>query len=415
MKKPSVLFIHAAWPNQFSALHAYLQESKTADSLMLICERDLQYYQAHDKHFPQGILSYTPDGDTTPGSYYYSGPAERNARHAVRILETCREILKTRTIDVIVAHALLGPPHMLFDEIDVPVISYIEYPSFRHHGWDPKYPPQDGQRYCDKYDEMLNSYAALKSARVITPSVYAMRMLPPALQEKTSVQMEAFEPRRLHVNDPQLLPFKKEPGLVYAGFFASSLSSEKGLEQFVVISKRLSALNPDVRFVLIGDPKGVGYCYEYIFLEERYGKGSPITFKDYLFSRYGVDEKRYISTGRLDGPSFSTAIHSVDFFLYPLQFGSANWGIYEILLRGKVVVASNRCFLPEIITHGKNGFLLDYDDVEGWADLGNKIARHPDDYKEIGRQAAQSGASLHMQAVAQEYLKVFAQTATASR
>jgi glycosyltransferase involved in cell wall biosynthesis len=285
----------------------------------------------------------------------------------------------------------------------------VEYPSFRHHQWDPKYPPMDGQRYTDKFDEMLNYFAAVKSDLVITPSRYAKRMFPAMMQDKVTAQMDAFNPRLIESHDPDKVAFKKEPGRIYVGFAANVLSSEKGLEQFVATSKKLSALNPNIRYVLIGDAKGPGYCYEYIFLEQRFGKNSPVTFRDYLFSKYGVNESLYTSVGRLDAQSLSATINAVDFFLYPLQFGSANWGIYELLLRGKIVIASNRCFLPEVIAHGENGFLLDYDDTDAWAKLADAIARDLEAYQAIGRKAADMGGKYHMENTAEDYLGILMQ------
>ena len=404
-KKLNILFIHSCYINQFTLLHKYFQETNIANSLFLTSEQEVNWYRANGTQFPKNLLTYAPDGDIGQNTYYYISTVERSARHSLHILYACKKILETHKIDLIVAHGYFGAPHMLFDEIDVPIVTYIEFPSFRHHQWDPKYPPHDGQRYNDKYNEMLYYYAAMKSALVITPSLYAKNMFPAKMQGNIIAQMEGFDPEEIKFNNPYLLAFKKEPGCIYVGFSASGLTSEKGFEQFIIISKRLSELNTKIRYVLLGDPKGTSYCYENSFVANNFGIDK--TFKDYLFSKYEVNESLYICTGKLDMPRLSTAIHNMDFFLYPLQFGSANWGLYEILLRGKIIVASNRCFLPEVITDGQNGFLLDYDDIEGWANLCNQIANNLDDYKNIGYNAAKSGEAFHIENIAKQYVDIF--------
>jgi len=410
-KTPHVLFIHSAWPNQFSLLHAYFQEARLAHSLFLTTEQCRSQYQ-YSESFPNGVISYVPDGDQGPHSYYYSGIAERNARHALNILRACKAILDKHPIDIIVAHGVLGAPHMLFDEVDVPIVSYVEFPSFRHHDWDPRYPPQDAQRYCDKYEEMLNYQVAIKSDLVITPSLYAKNMFPEELRGNVAVRMEGFDPRKLGIDDPAKAMFEKHPGCVYAGFAASVLSSEKGFEQFIVISKRLSAINPDIRYVVMGAEEGGSYGFEKNLLDQI--GGQPF-FRDYVLSKYEVDKDLYVFTGRVDESAFSATIRAVDFFVYPLQFGSANWGLYELLLRGKPVVASNRCFLPEIITHGENGLLVDFDDIEGWVNACNRIALNPSDYMAMGSKAALDGRKYYIENVAEDYLGTFSRVIERSR
>ena len=398
-KRLNVLFVHNSWPNQFSLLHKYFRSTKLANSYFLMTETDRRAYQ-FQASFPDQVFSYAPDGEVGPNSYYYSGPAESNARHAIGVLNACKAIATSRGIDVVVAHGILGAPYMLFDEIDCATVAYVEFPSFRQHGWDPQYPPHDGQRYCDKFEEMLNYFAAIKADAVVTPSLYAKSMFPEALQRNVHVQMEGFDPGALSIHDEALVAFRKEPGLTYLGFSARAMSSEKGLETFVRVSRRLSQINPNVRFVLIGSETGGSYGFENLVLEKR---RPPVTFKEHLFEKYAVDESLYIATGPLEGAAFWSTLRAVDFFLYPLQFGSANWGFYELLLRGKIIIAANRCFMPEVIVSGENGFLVEDDDIEGCAILCDQIARDPQKYAHIGRAAAKTGERFYIENAARGY------------
>ena len=401
-KRLNVLFVHNSWPNQFSLLHKYFRGAKLVNSYFLTTESDRRAYQ-FQATFPDQVFSYAPDGEVGQNSYYYSGPAESNARHAINVLNACKAIVTSRAIDVVVAHGILGAPYMLFDELDCAIVAYVEFPSFRQHGWDPQYPPHDGQRLCDKFEEMLNYFAAIKADAVVTPSLYAKSMFPASLQPKVHVQMEGFDPQALSIRDEAQAAFRKQPGLTYVGFSARTMTSEKGLEHFVRVSRRLSQLNPNVRFVLIGAEKGGSYGFENLFLEKLQ---PPASLKEHLFAKYAVDESLYISTGPLDGVAFWSTLHAVDFFLYPLQYGSANWGFYELLLRGKIIVAVNRCFMPEVIVPGENGFLVDNDDIEGCARLCDQIARNLENYAHIGRAAATTGERFHIVNAARDYARL---------
>ncbi len=118
---------------------------------------------------------------------------ERSGRIGRGVLKALQDFQKTKKIDVVVAHSLWGAPHFLYDEIDAAIVSYIEFPSYQAHGWDPKYPPDQAQRMGDKNTEMLNLHQALRSDLVICPSRHAKQMFPKAVQGNIEVQLEGFE------------------------------------------------------------------------------------------------------------------------------------------------------------------------------------------------------------------------------
>jgi len=90
------------------------------------------------------------------------------------------------------------------------------------------------------------------------------------------------------------------------------------------------------------------------------------TFRDWVLEQEQADRSRFLLPGLVDYETFSRYVNDIDLFLYPLQFGSANWGLWELLGRGKPVIASRRCYVPEVITDGVNGMLCGYDDLEQW-------------------------------------------------
>jgi len=64
--------------------------------------------------------------------------------------------------------------------------------------------------------------------------------------------------------------------------------------------------------------------------------------------------------------------------------------VTEALWKGKPVVASNVGGLPAQIEHGKNGFLLQPDDVEGFADRIVHILKDPEEAKDLGEKAKET-------------------------
>lgn len=403
MKKPNILFIHHAYPSQHSDLHDYLNQSWLANSYFFCSENSRRTHQFNSKN----LYSFVPNKDVNESLYYYSGMVEKSSKISLGILGEVLKMKKEKQIDIIVAHGSLGSPHFLFDEVGIPIISYVEFPSFRHHGHDKRYPPDPSQRYVDKNFEMLSYYEAIKSDATLVPSEYAKNMYPPEIRGKVVAQMEGFNPKKL-INTQKIDFLKKEKGTVYIGYVARGLSSAKGFEQFIKISKEIIRKHQNVRFVVIGDPAGAAYGFESFYLKKKY-KEKYKTFKDYVLDKEKVDMKYYNFVGKLEYKTFSKAISEIDFFLYPLQFGSANWGLFEIMLRKKIIIGSERCFIPEVITDGQNGFICDYDNIQQWVDKSSELIMNLDKYKKMEEFIAEDSKRFHIDNVAKDYMKLFNQ------
>jgi len=110
------------------------------------------------------------------------------------------------------------------------------------------------------------------------------------------------------------------------------------LKIFIKTAEQLSSPNQKIHLVIIGDPNATTYGYKRIFLEKKYGKGNPITFIEHLFKTHKLSRKHFTLTGKLPYPEYSNLLHKIDLFLYPVQYGSGNWGLWELLIRGCTVL-----------------------------------------------------------------------------
>ncbi|HLL60231.1 MAG TPA: glycosyltransferase [Candidatus Nitrosocosmicus sp.] len=395
----NILFIHIAFPSQFTPLSTEINRSKKAKAYTLC----LDSYRKANQFDYDNLYSFDPDGDISKAEYYYSGQAEISSKISIGLMWQIKKIIEKLDINLIVAHHTGGSPHFLFDEINIPIITYIEFPSYRHHGWDTKYPPQDAQRYVDKNMEMLSMYQIMKSNYVIVPSKYSKKMLPKIFHNKIYAHIEGFDSKKLKIKDSPI-PFEKEKDTTYIGYTGRVLSSEKGFEQFMKISQELIKRTPKkIKFIVVGGSTGVSYGYEKQNIEPQ----NFTNFKDYLIKRDNPTLNNYIFIEYLDYPAFSSFIHNVDFFLYPLQYGSGCWGLMEIFLRNKVIVASNRCYIPEIIHHGETGFLCDYDNVEQWISTILNLIEEPNTLKKIQTNIERVSPEYYIENVLDDYLKMF--------
>ncbi len=394
-----ILFIHEGL-GQFEKLHLYLNAQGLAHSSFM-CSTGV--YNANKDKIPN-LLSFQAVGENAK-TYFYVKNLEARTQRSFFIKKSLNEYLEKSGIDIIVAHGSGGFPLQLFDEFNIPIISYIEFPSFSLHGCDPKYPQPDYATYKDKIFEMTSFHQVLKSDLVIVPSAYAKTMFPTCLHERIVPQMEGFEITR------KTTKFKKKDGLFYIGFAARDLSSAKGFEQFILIAKEILKTRQNVKFVFCGSPK-VLYSYEVAFLQNNFEKDQrPESFMHYILNREGItlgDDSPFEHVDYAAYDQFAEYIEAMDMFLYPLQFGSANWGLFEIAFRGKIIIGSNRCFVPEVIQHGYNGLLCPYADIALWASMTTKVMDAPENYAHLGKTAEiDANKRFHISTVAQRYLDIF--------
>ncbi len=410
--KRSILFIHAPYKGQFFTLHQELNRSGLANSYYLCTEGDRRAHQFDA--MGDNVVSYAPDGQKNDATaYFFSSNVEQWMRDGRGIYDAVKAMRQKVHLDLVVAHAIGGMPHFLFDDPTLPIVSYIEFPSFRLHGNDPEFPPHEQQIMLDKNLEMLSLYQAHKSALVITPSEYAKRMFPESLHPRIAAQMEGFRKEDLALRNAEPM-LKKEPGAFYLGFTARSIGSEKGFHHFAKVAKALQKKHPHVRIVVVGDPEAFAYGYDQQAMKQRFGEGKRSTYFHFALRREEIDDRTIIHYRSLPKADFSTLIREIDLFLYPLQFGSANWGLFECLLRGALVIGSDRCFLPEVIEDGVNGFLRPYGDIDAWVDLADKIVREPQAFARVRKTAESRGRAFLVENVAPKYMALFERALTSS-
>ncbi|MFC1556323.1 glycosyltransferase, partial [candidate division KSB1 bacterium] len=80
-----------------------------------------------------------------------------------------------------------------------------------------------------------------------------------------------------------------------------------------------------------------------------------------------------------------------DLLICPSETESFGMSILEAISCGIPVIASNVGGIPEIISDGKEGFLLELNDLQGFTDAGLEILKNPVLYKkmsETGREKA---------------------------
>lgn len=399
-KKLNILFVHSVCPGQFSELCEYLNVNGIANAYYMATSGNVE----KNKNKYQNLVSFEPDGNVmVSNAYHYSGKVERASRISLGVYRSLIHFLKKVRVDLIVAHASLGSPHLLYDDFDIPIISYIEFPSYRDHGWSEEYPPHVSQKLSDKNFQMLSYYQVLKSYLTLVPSEYAKKMFPVELHHKIAVQFEGFCDRKIALSESCGIDVPLDKKII--GFSARDLSSAKGFDFFLEVSKKIITKCSDVHFVILGDETSTSYSYEDLYLETLYGKDKKKTFKQYLIKKLDLNLEFYTFSGKLPYAQYSDLISKVDLFLYPLRHGSGNWGVVELLMRSKPILASNACFLDEVFCCDDS--LVDSMNVNDWAERAIDLVFDEVKLAAIVEAEKTAAGKYKLSVVAHEYMKHF--------
>jgi len=120
---------------------------------------------------------------------------------------------------------------------------------------------------------------------------------------------------------------------------------EKGIRDFLKMARSVASQRQDVQFVLVGEG---AYREQYMKDAEAFGLGDRITW-----------------TGIIDDPFVEGVFHAADvvcqFSRWEEVFG---WMIAEAMAHAKPVVATRAGGIPELISDGGSGYLVDRGDTE---------------------------------------------------
>jgi glycosyltransferase involved in cell wall biosynthesis len=140
------------------------------------------------------------------------------------------------------------------------------------------------------------------------------------------------------------------------------LSPEKGHALFLEMARRIHPLRPDARFLIVGDGPGMAALRHEA---DRLGLGD-----------------RVILTG------FLADVRAVYAALDVLVIPSSTEGLPNVLLEafafGKPVVATPVGGIPEVLTEGESGYLVDPDDPDTFAQRVLALLNNPDLAREMG-------------------------------
>lgn len=135
----------------------------------------------------------------------------------------------------------------------------------------------------------------------------------------------------------------------------------KGFRMLIKLMPELLKLNPFFRLVIIGD-------------------GPEMEPLERIRQNLGLANKVFLA-GKKNREELSVYYNAADMFVLNTGYEGFSHQIIEAMAAGVPVITTNVCGNPEIVVHGMNGFLVDYNDEQGLKEAIQLVADH-DEMKE---------------------------------
>ncbi|WP_152049609.1 glycosyltransferase [Tautonia marina] len=370
-----ILFVHQNFPAQFGHVATHLARQRGV-RCTFVSERAPGQSGGIER------IQYRVRGGAIPRNHYCSRTFENAVWHTHAVYEALKGRPDLRP-DLIVGHSGFGSTLFLRELYgDVPIVNYFEY-FYQPHDSDMDFRPDFPST------ELNRLRARARNAMILldlencdvgySPTHWQRDRLPTAYRDKVQVVFDGVDTtiwRPMPIPDRRLngidLP-KDAKLLTYA---ARGMESMRGFDVFMKVAKRLCERRDDLHVVIAGEDR---VCY---------GGDHMVTggasFKQWVLAADDYDLSRFHFLGLIPPADLARLFNLSDLHIYLTVPFVLSWSLMNALACGATVLASDTAPVREVIQHGKNGLLAGFFDIEGMADLADRVLNDPGGYAHLG-------------------------------
>ena len=379
----NILFIHQNYPAQYKNLLNWLGPEGKHRIVFLTQSKQVPKVNTHQ------IIQYQPRRKLGRDSYAVSRYFEVSCATGETVAEVCRNLdAKGFRPDIVIGHTGWG--EMLFLRHvwpKVPVLSYFEYFYSATNScmdFDPEFPVSEEGEFAMSARNSVNylSYAAATAGQ--TPTRWQRDTYPESFHDKVRVIHEGIDTRRL-VPNPGVSanlgrldrPVTRQDEIFT--YMARNMEPMRGFHVFMRALPDILAARPNARALIIGG-NDVSYGAK---------AGEQGGFRARMEREIGsrVDWSRVHFLGRVPYNVFVAVMQLSRCHVYMTMPFVLSWSMLEAMSVQATVVASNVAPVREVITDGKNGFLVDFFSPAMLARRVIDVLAHKDNFADIGRKA----------------------------
>ena len=374
-----ILFVHQNFPAQFGHVADYLC-NKHGYRCTFVSEKPA----AKNGNFER--LQYQVKGGATQHNHYCSRTFENAIWHTHAVQEALKARPDVRP-DLVVGHSGFGSTLFLRDLYPCPVVNYFEYfyrPKDSDMDFRPEFPPEeiDCMRARARNATILLD---LENCNLgYSPTHWQRDRLPELFHDKVRVIFDGIDTTvwKPQPNAPRQidkLTVPKDTRIVT--YVSRGLESMRGFDIFMQVAKRLCDCRQDVIFLVVGQDR---ICYG----GDRRITGE-MTFKEWVLSKDKYDLSRVHFLGLVPPKTLAHILALSDLHVYLTAPFVLSWSLMNALACGCTVLASDTAPVQEMITHGENGLLANFFDVEGLTRTAYQVLSDPGKFRPLGKSAAE--------------------------
>jgi glycosyltransferase involved in cell wall biosynthesis len=369
-----VLFVHQNYPAQFGHIAAYLVQKKG-----FRCTFVSQQPPGHADGIER--LQYHLQGGATKQTHYCSRSFENAIWHSHAVFEALRARPDLKP-DLIVGHSGFLSTTFLRELYDCPIVNYFEYFYWTTNSdmdFRPDFPSPPINRLRARARNATILLDLDGCDKGYSPTQWQRSRLPELYHEKVRVIFDGIDTQlwRPRPGFPRRLGDRTIPdGTKVVTYVSRGMESLRGFDIFMKLAKVVSSRRNDVLFIVVGEDR---ICYGGD--QDAIGKR---TFKEWVLAQDTYDLSRFVFTGLLPTPTLAELFAISDLHIYLTAPFVLSWSLMDALACGTTVLASDTPPVREMITHGENGLLVDFFDIEAMANLAEEVLDDPSAFRRLG-------------------------------
>jgi glycosyltransferase involved in cell wall biosynthesis len=374
-----ILFLHHNFPAQFGQVALHLVRTR-GFRCTCVSEQPSSGIAEIDQ------VQYKPASGARAENHYCTRTFENQIWRTHAAFEALRKRPDIKP-DLIVAHSgFVSSLYLRELYPDVPQIGYFEF-FYHRHGSDldfrhdlPSASTDDMLRGVTRNAILLLDLHNCDAG--YSPTEFQRSQLPSEFRSKVETIFDGIDIdfwKRAAVPSRVIGDIMIPEGMKVVTYVSRGLESMRGFDIFLRAADQLCRRRPDVFVVIVGEDR-IAYGGDQRFTKD-------LTFKNWCLRQYTPDLTRIHFAGRVP-PDQLTQIFSIsDAHLYLTVPFVLSWSMLNAMSCGCAVIGSDTAPVRELIQHDQNGLLVDFFDVDAWADATIRLLDDPDRARRLGTAA----------------------------
>ena len=203
-----------------------------------------------------------------------------------------------------------------------------------------------------------------------SPTHWQHRQMPALYRPKFEVIFDGIDTRRVRPDPAAFVQLSRARLRIQAGdelitFVNRNLEPYRGFHVFMRALPEILRRRPNARVLIVGSDD-VSYGSK-----PRQGGTWRQVLLDEVGAQLPMDRVHFL--GRVPYPDFLRLLQVSACHVYLTYPFVLSWSCLEALASGALVVGSRTAPVEEVVTHGENGFLVDFFDVPGWVEQVTEV------------------------------------------